>query len=190
MTMKLLGRPLLIRLLSLLLAAAPVALLGSCNTENVLAKAAREHEEEFKKIDDGLIMAYLTRHNITNYQRLNSGMYLVPITEGTGTAVTSGKTVEVKYIGKFLTANRDGEIFDNSTDNRTPCGCISFVVGAGRVIKGWDQGLLSFKKGDRKLLLIPSYLAYGPTGSRRPDGSYGILPDTPLLFDMEILNVQ
>lgn len=99
------------------------------------------------------------------------------IKEGTGEAVKSGDTVEVNYLGTFL----DGKKFDSSYDrNQT----FSFNVGAGEVIPGWDQGLVGMKVGGKRKLLIPSDLAYGPSGS----GS--IPPNTPLAFEVELVSIK
>jgi FKBP-type peptidyl-prolyl cis-trans isomerase len=76
-----------------------------------------------------------------------------------------------------------GTIFDNSSDNGTECGCAIFTAGAGN-IAGFSEGLLLMRKGDRKLLLIPSRLGYGPGGQ-----SGSIPPDSVLMFDVEVLDV-
>lgn len=183
---------------ALLVVAAPT--LSGCDNKTDYAKEQEAHTAEHKVIDDGLIQAYLTRHNITEgtgvnqYQRLNdeanNGLYLVKVSDGTGTQIVNGKNVDVKYVGRFLRETNETTMFDNSTDYRVPCGCYNLTVGAGSVIKGWDQGLLEMKKGDRKLLLIPSYLAYGVSGrTNSAVGGVSIPPDEPLLFDMEILDV-
>ncbi|WBO84681.1 FKBP-type peptidyl-prolyl cis-trans isomerase [Hymenobacter yonginensis] len=184
----------LVRVAALVLAVAAPALSG-CNKTDY-AQQQEDRQNEYKVKDDALIQAYLTRKNITagdgvnQYTRLsdaeNNGLYLVKLSDGPATnpLITSGKQAEVKYVGRFLRETNESTIFDNSADNRTPCGCIPVTVGAGRVIKGWDQALLKMRKGDRKLLLVPSYLAYGQVGS-------GTIPgDEPLLFDMEILDVR
>ena len=185
-------RSVLVRVAVALLAVAAPALSGCGKTD--YAKQQEQHQNEYKVIDDGLIQAYLTRHNITasGYTRTESGLYLVKISDGpaAGENIKGGQQADVKYVGRYLrdpaTSNNYNEtiIFDNSTDRRVPCGCLSVTVGASQVIKGWDEALLLMKKGDRKLLLIPSYLAYGPTGSGT------IPPDEPLAFDMEVLDVR
>lgn len=99
------------------------------------------------------------------------------IKEGTGEPVKSGNTVEVNYLGTFL----DGKKFDSSYDrNQT----FSFNVGAGEVIAGWDQGLVGMKTGGKRKLLIPSDLAYGPNGSGP------IPPNTPLIFEVELVSIK
>lgn len=181
-----------------LLLALPA--LWSCNTETTLQRQVREHGDLMRVIDEDTIQHYLQRNNLVNGStRTNSGLYVVNITEGTGTPVTTGKQVRVKYIGRFLSNGAhpasynypfspgdprypSGTIFDNSADNHTPCGCAVFTGGSG-AIAGFSEGLLLMRKGDRKLLLIPSRLAYGPNGQT------GIPRDSALMFDIEILDV-
>ncbi|MBF9237116.1 FKBP-type peptidyl-prolyl cis-trans isomerase [Hymenobacter sp. BT683] len=180
-----------------LLLAAPA--LWSCNTETTLQKTLREHDETMRVIDEDTIQKYLARNQITNAVRTNSGLYLVPLVEGQGPPITAGKRVSVKYIGRLLSNGAQpgstgypaspgdsrfpaGSIFDNSFENRTACQCAVFTVGSN--IAGFNEGLLLMKKGDRKLLLIPSRLAYGSTGQQ---GS--IPPDSALLFDVEVVDV-
>lgn len=193
----LLLRTRLLVLLAGLLLAAPA--LWSCNTETAPAKALREHEEKMTRIDEDTIRNYLTRNNLlSTATRTNSGLYLVTLATGTGTPVTTGSRVRVKYIGRFLSNGAQpgstgypassgdprypqGAIFDNSADKGATCGCVVFV--AGGLTKGFDEGLLRMRQGDRKLLLVPSRLAYGSGGNA------GIPPDSALLFDVEILEV-
>lgn len=181
-----------------LLLAVPA--LWSCNTETTLQRQVREHGDLMRVIDEDTIQHYLQRNNLVNSStRTNSGLYVVNITEGNGTPITAGKQVRLKYIGRFLSNGAhpasynyplslgdprypSGTIFDNSADNRTTCGCAVFTGGSG-AITGFNEGLLLMRKGDRKLLLIPSRLAYGPNGQT------GIPRDSALMFDIEILDV-
>jgi len=182
-----------------LLLAAPA--LWSCNTQTAYQKTLRAHEDQLRAIDEDTIQHYLVRHNLlSKATRTNSGLYVVPLTEGQGTPVTTGKQVRVQYIGRFLSNGAHpgssgypasfgnpnypaGNAFDNSADNHTTCGCIVYTMGSNRFGTGFDEGLLLTRKGDRKLLLIPSRLAYGPTGQT------GIPPDSALMFDVEVLDV-
>ena len=188
----------LLVLLAGLLLAAPA--LWSCNTETASIKVLREHEEKMTRIDEDTIRNYLVRNNLINSAtRTNSGVYVATIVAGTGTPVTTGKQVRVKYVGRFLSNGAQpgssgypasfgnpsfpqGSIFDNSADNRTECGCAVFTAGSGTK-PGFDEGLRLLRQGDRKLLLIPSRLMYGPAGST------GIPPDSALMFDVEVLEV-
>jgi FKBP-type peptidyl-prolyl cis-trans isomerase len=186
-------RSLLVRATVALLAVAAPALSG-CNKTD-FAKEQQNRLNEYKIIDDGLIQAYLTRKGYTEgtgvnqYQRLNEsandGIYLVKLSDGpTGETIKNGQQADVKTIGRFLRESNENIIFDNSSDQRVPCGCYNITVGSGGFIRGVEQSLLQMKKGDRKLVLIPSYLAYGRTG-------FGMVPgDEPLLFDVEVLDVR
>ena len=187
------------RLAAALLLAAPA--LWSCNTETTFQKTLRLHQEQLRIIDEDTIQRYLQRNKLqTTATRTGSGLYVVPLVAGQGPAVTVGRQVRVKYIGRVLSNGAHpsstgypasagdprypaGAIFDNSTENRTACGCAVFTAGSG-AIAGFSEGLLLMRQGDRKLLLIPSRLAYGPTG-QNPN----IPPDSALVFDVEVLEV-
>lgn len=174
--------------IALLLTGAGVPALTSCNTEPSYVKQAREAEEAQKKTDDASIQAYLTRHSITNYTRLESGIYLVPVTDGptANPLIKAGQKVTTNYVGRFVLEENDGVVFDASSNNHTSCGCLSFMNGSGQVVKGWDQATLQMRKGDRKVVLIPSYLLLTSAGSFLVNTS----KPQPLAFDIEILNVE
>ncbi|UOQ73946.1 FKBP-type peptidyl-prolyl cis-trans isomerase [Hymenobacter cellulosilyticus] len=164
-------RSIVTRLAVWLLLAAPL-LLASCNTDSDAVKAAKAHEEEFRKVDDALIQAYFTRHNISssNYQRTESGLYLVKIKDGSGELIKPGNKVQVKYIGSYIREAYEDQIFDKSYGNRTLCECTEVVVGQGQVIRGWEEALKLMRPGDQKQVFIPSYLAYGQYGSNSIPG--------------------
>jgi rhodanese-related sulfurtransferase len=98
--------------------------------------------------------------------------------EGSGAVAENGMSVSVHYTGKLT----DGTKFDSSLDRGTP---FSFTLGQGRVIKGWDQGVLGMKVGEKRTLIIPSELGYGSTGA-----GASIPPNATLIFDIELLDVQ
>ncbi len=101
-----------------------------------------------------------------------------PLIEGDGETVEPGQTVIVKYTG-WLT---DGTQFDSSWDREGADATFAFPVGQGSVIEGWDQGLIGQKVGSRVLMVIPSDLAYGETGSRDT-----IPANSTLVFVVDIL---
>ncbi|MBW3129110.1 FKBP-type peptidyl-prolyl cis-trans isomerase [Hymenobacter profundi] len=180
-------RPLLHRLFlcaSLLVAAGSATVLSGCNNTPSYLKQYEDHREQQKTLDDASIMKYLTDNNIKNFTRTESGLYLVPVTDAPAGAETikEGQRVETQYIGRYLENGVVGTKFDSSYDNRTPCQCFQVVAGAGNVIKGWDEALLLMKPGDRKQLLIPSYLAYGSQLSGDQLSNVG--NDQVLYFDM------
>jgi FKBP-type peptidyl-prolyl cis-trans isomerase len=176
------------RVVLLLLAVGPFLVACGDTTQEKFAKQIRKQEEEFKAIDETKIQAYLAKNNISEFTRLPSGLFMIPIVNGTGPQVRAGNRVAVKYRGSLLD---NGFIFDSSFDKRIPCDCGEFLIGSGEVIKGWDQAFVEMKKGDRKTLIIPSYLAYGPTGKTNPTTqTYDIAPNQVLVFDVEITDIR
>lgn len=99
--------------------------------------------------------------------------------QGSGAVVESGQTIEVNYLGQVW----GGSIFDNSYDRGTS---IEFPIGIGRVISGWDTGLVGQQIGSRVLVSIPSHEGYGPMGNPRA----GIRGDDTLVFVVDILNAR
>ena len=105
---------------------------------------------------------------------------------GTGKEASTGATVYMHYTGwlyRPLAKNMHGKQFDSSIPRGEP---IDFVLGAGRVIKGWDQGIQGMKVGGKRTLIIPSELAYGS----RPSPGSGIPPNSALIFDVELVDVK
>lgn len=119
-------------------------------------------------------------YNQLNYSQdtltTSSGLKYVIHQEGNGSNAEVGKEVAVHYTGKFL----DGKIFDSSVERGEP---IEFILGTGRVIKGWDEGIALMNVGDKFTLIIHYQLAYGESG-RGP-----IPPKATLIFDVELLSV-
>lgn len=103
--------------------------------------------------------------------------YLVVKKSNNPTKAEKGMMVNVHYTG-FL---NDGKVFDSSIERGNP---ISFELGTGSVIKGWDEGIALMNIGDKYRLIIPSDLGYGANGA----GS--IPPNATLLFDVELVNVR
>jgi FKBP-type peptidyl-prolyl cis-trans isomerase len=107
-----------------------------------------------------------------------SGLEYIEVEPGTGAQAESGKTVSVHYTGKF----QDGKVFDSSVSRGEP---IKFPLGAGRVIKGWDEGIALMKEGGKAQLVIPPHLGYGESGAG------GVIPpNATLVFDVELISVE
>lgn len=105
---------------------------------------------------------------------------------GTGEAADIEKIVKVHYTGWLYDANTEdhkGKKFDSSHDRGEP---FSFLLGAGRVIKGWDRGVRGMQVGGKRTLIIPSSMAYGTHGA----GGGLIPPNTALVFDVELIDLQ
>jgi FKBP-type peptidyl-prolyl cis-trans isomerase FkpA len=96
---------------------------------------------------------------------------------GQGDEAVSGKNVTVHYTGTF----EDGKQFDSSVGR----GPFTFKLGAGQVIKGWDQGVAGMKVGGKRKLTIPSELGYGSRGAGNV-----IPPNATLVFEVELLSVS
>jgi peptidylprolyl isomerase len=97
---------------------------------------------------------------------------------GTGTEARVGSTVYVNYVGSIW---KTGKVFDASWKRHEP---FLFVIGTGEVIEGWDKGVAGMKVGGRRILTIPSKLAYGSKGNP------SIPPNTPLTFVVDMLKVS
>ncbi len=107
-----------------------------------------------------------------------SGLAYIIEKEGEGPKPTAGQAVSVHYTGVF----EDGKKFDSSLDRGEP---ITFPVGQGKVIKGWDEGIMMLNKGSKAKLIIPYWLAYGESG--RPP----VIPaKATLIFDVEIVDIK
>jgi len=107
-----------------------------------------------------------------------SGVRYVDLQLGQGDEAQLGKIVEVHYVGTLL----DGTRFDSSRDREHP---LTFRLGAGDVIKGWDEGLLGMKVGGKRKLTIPPELGFGKQGI----GSV-VPPNAVLIYEFELLGVR
>jgi FKBP-type peptidyl-prolyl cis-trans isomerase FkpA len=113
-----------------------------------------------------------------NPTKTASGLEYWDIKAGTGDTAVKGQQVRVHYTG-WLT---DGKKFDSSVDRGEP---FVFPLGAGRVIKGWDEGVAGMKIGGKRQLRIPPELGYGARGA-----GGAIPPNATLIFDVELLAVS
>jgi FKBP-type peptidyl-prolyl cis-trans isomerase FkpA len=109
----------------------------------------------------------------------------IDVKQGDGAEAVSGKTVIVHYTGWLYdpaAADGHGAKFDSSVDRKEPFG---FMLGTGKVIKGWDEGVAGMKVGGKRTLVIPPQMAYGARGAG------GVIPpNATLLFDVELIEVK
>jgi FKBP-type peptidyl-prolyl cis-trans isomerase FkpA len=106
-------------------------------------------------------------------------------TPGTGPEAVAGKAVVVHYTGWLYdpaAPDHKGRKFDSSLDRRQP---LTFVLGTGRVIKGWDEGVAGMRVGGKRTLVIPPDLGYGARGAGN-----AIPPNATLVFDVELMEVR
>ena len=114
-------------------------------------------------------------------QTTNSGLQYIDTTVGTGAEAAVGAYVQVHYTGWLYNDGVKGAKFDSSKDRGDP---FAFDLGAGSVIKGWDEGVQGMKIGGARTLIIPAALGYGARGAG------GVIPpNATLMFDVELLAV-
>ncbi len=144
--------------------------------KRMVESVKEQYPEETAKANADL-QAYFTENNIVATPTA-TGLYYVMTSEGNGEMPAKGDIVKVHYTGKLL----DGTVFDSSIERGEP---IEFPVGAGYVIPGWDEGIMMMSVGEKGVLYIPYYLAYGPNGSAPV-----IPPFATLIFDVELTGIQ
>lgn len=118
----------------------------------------------------------------TGFTTTKSGLKYKDDKVGTGAEAKAGQVVEVHYTGWLFESGKKGKKFDSSVDRRKP---FTFPLGAGRVIRGWDEGVAGMKEGGKRTLIIPPQLGYGDRGAGRT-----IPPNATLIFDVELLDVK
>jgi FKBP-type peptidyl-prolyl cis-trans isomerase len=107
-----------------------------------------------------------------------TGLRYITLAEGEGEEAHDGMTVSVHYTGYLM----DGKKFDSSYDRDEP---IRFVLGSGRVIRGWEEGLMGMKVNEKRKLIIPPQLGYGERGVP------GVIPpQADLVFDVQLVSVS
>ena len=113
----------------------------------------------------------------------STGLQITDITVGTGATPKTGQNCVMHYTGWLYENGAKGKKFDSSVDRGQP---FDFPIGAGRVIKGWDEGVATMKVGGKRTLIIPPELGYGARGA----GGGLIPPNATLMFDVELLAVK
>ncbi|WP_240907034.1 FKBP-type peptidyl-prolyl cis-trans isomerase [Paludisphaera rhizosphaerae] len=114
--------------------------------------------------------------------KTDSGLEYRDAKEGTGAVAKAGNTCKMHYTGWLWEDGKKGKKFDSSLDRDEP---FDFPLGAGMVIKGWDEGVAGMKVGGKRELLIPAKLGYGARGAG------GVIPpNATLYFEVELLGVR
>ena len=121
---------------------------------------------------------FYQKKNMEEENKITEQLKIEILKEGSGETAKNGDTVVVHYTGTL----EDGTKFDSSLDRGEP---FSFILGAGRVIAGWEQGILGMKAGEKRKLIIAPELAYGQAGA----GAV-IPPNATLLFEVELLEIK
>lgn len=135
------------------------------------AEKAKRIEEARQKAEEAIA------NETVGFEKTASGLFYKITHKGNGKKAETGKKVAVHYTGMLL----DKTVFDSSYRRNQP---LSFTVGVGQVIEGWDEGILLLEEGDKARLVIPSDLAYGSRGAG------GVIPpNAPLIFDVELISV-
>lgn len=139
--------------------------------ENIKKNYPAETEKAASELN-----AYLEKNGVVA-QPTSTGLYYVKTQDGTGEKPSKGSTVKAHYTGCLL----DGTVFDTSIERGEP---IEFVLGVGQVIPGWDEGIALMSKGEKAVLYIPYYLAYG-------DRDLGVIPPfSNLVFEVELIDFK
>lgn len=164
-----------------LLAALLAGGVSSCKKDTTAVEDTAALEAQ-KKVDDAAITAYVAAKSLTA-TRTASGLYYVKVDMATPTAAqpTAGKTVVVNYYGRLLTGTTEGKKFDSSYDRSQP---FEFKLGAGQVIRGWDEAVAQMRVGDAWRVIIPSYLAYGTSTAG------AIPPNSVLIFYIKLERIK
>ena len=112
----------------------------------------------------------------------SSGLQYIDGKAGAGASPRANQTAVVHYTGWLYVDGAKGKKFDSSVDRNEP---FEFPVGAGQVIKGWDEGVASMKVGGKRTLIVPPQLGYGARGAA------GVIPpNATLMFDVELLGLK
>ena len=151
--------------ISFLITITALVFLSACNSTKNLSET------------DIAIKDYMKEHKY-KAKPTPSGLYYIETLEGTGEQAKKGDIVKVHYTGTLL----DGTKFDSSYDRDEP---FEFTLGAGRVIKGWDEGIALMKEGGKATLIIPSDLAYG-----NKDVGGVIKANSTLIFEVELVEIK
>ncbi len=132
----------------------------------------------FKSVDLSASTGTSTNEQSSQPMTTSNELQITDLVVGTGTTAAPGDAVTVHYIGSLV----NGSVFDASANHGTQG--FTFPLGAGQVIKGWDQGIVGMKEGGKRRLVIPASLGYGEQGYP------GVIPpNATLIFEVELVKV-
>ncbi len=157
---------------TLCLSAVSLSVFAGCGGEDT----AKKQTEPKQATTDTRGNTKVTRH------RMPSGLEYEILREGSGSSPVTGKRVTVHYTGWLNQGGQPGTQFDSSFSRNRP---FTFEIGRGQVIRGWDDGVMGMKVGEKRRLFIPSAMGYGARGAGPV-----IKPNSDLIFDVELLEVS
>ena len=171
-----LGRGIIV-VVSLAIFLVVAFMLGSRSSQGDKSEEQDQQEEVRTEEVSDQSHDQVSREEVVGLETVDE-LVIEELVVGEGEEAVAGTKVSVNYLGTLT----DGTKFDSSYDRGTPFG---FNLGAGEVIKGWDQGVAGMKVGGKRKLTIPSHLAYGEAGA---GGT--IPPNATLIFEVELLGVE
>lgn len=163
-----------------IVAATAMLLLAGCGNDkkvSELEERVRYLESQEPTLSHGFQVEEIAKL-FPEAQSTSSGLHYIVQQEGEGNPPEKGQMVTAHYTGTLL----NGDEFDSSQKHGKP---ISFPVGVGRVVSGWDEAFLGMKKGEKRKLILPAKLGYGLRGSPPV-----IPPNSILIFDVELLDFK
>ena len=154
----------------------------SCGAKDKFVSEQKAAEHDQHKAAHGSCSCASCKSKTSKGKKMETELRWDIVKEGSGDTPKPGQVVVVHYTGWLNEGGKPGRKFDSSVDRGQK---FEFVIGACRVIKGLDQGVISMKKGEKRRLYIPSHLAYGQRGAG------GVIPpNADLIFDVELFDIK